>query len=44
MWILAIKRDGKCIRPRSDLKIEVGDVLIASGYSDGEVALSKLAT
>jgi len=44
MWILAIKRDGKCIRARSDLKIEVGDVLIASGYSDGEVSLSKLAT
>ena len=44
MWILAIKRSDKCIRPRSDLKIEVGDVLIASGYSDGEVALSKLAT
>ncbi len=44
MWILAIKRGDKCIRPRSDLKIEEGDVLIASGYSDGEVALSKLAT
>ena len=43
MWILAIKRNGKCLRPKSDFKFEAGDVLIASGYSDGVGDLKKLA-
>jgi len=44
MWILAIKRRDKCIRPRPDSKIEVGDILIASGYAEGEEDLKKLAS
>ncbi len=44
MWVLAIRRGGKCIRPKPDSKIEVGDVLIASGYADGEEDLKKLAS
>jgi uncharacterized protein with PhoU and TrkA domain len=43
MWILAIKRNGKCLRPKPDSKIEADDVLIASGYSDGAENLKKLA-
>jgi uncharacterized protein with PhoU and TrkA domain len=44
MWILAIKRGGKCLRPKPESKIQVGDVLIASGYSDGVEDLKKLAS
>jgi len=44
MWVLAIRRGAKCIRPKPDSKIEVGDVLIASGYADGEEDLKKLAS
>jgi uncharacterized protein with PhoU and TrkA domain len=44
MWVLAIKRGEKCIRPKPDSKIGVGDVLIASGYADGEENLKKLAS
>lgn len=43
MWILAIKKGDKCIRPKLDTKIQVGDVLIASGYAEGEEDLKKLA-
>lgn len=43
MWILAIRRGNKCIRPKLDLKIEAGDILIASGYAEGEDDLKKLA-
>jgi len=44
MWILAIRRGDKCIRPKPDLKIELGDVLIASGYAEGKEDLKKIAS
>ena len=44
MWVLAIKRGEKCIRPKPDSKIEVGDILIASGYAEGKEDLKKLAS
>ncbi len=44
MWVLVIKRDNKCIRPRAESKIIVGDVLVASGYAEGADALHKLAS
>lgn len=44
MWVLAIKRGEKCIRPKPDSKIEAGDILIASGYAEGEEDLKKLAS
>jgi uncharacterized protein with PhoU and TrkA domain len=44
MWVLVIKRSGKCLRPRADSKIEVGDVLVASGYAEGADNLKKLAS
>jgi uncharacterized protein with PhoU and TrkA domain len=36
MWILVIKRDRSWMRPRPETKIQVGDILIASGYAEGE--------
>lgn len=44
MWILAIRKGDKCIRPKPDAKIEAGDILIASGYAEGEEDLKKLAS
>jgi len=44
MWVLAIKRGDKCLRPKPDSKIEVGDILIASGYAEGVEDLKKLAS
>jgi uncharacterized protein with PhoU and TrkA domain len=44
MWILAIKRAEKTLRPKADSKIQLGDVLIASGYAEGVDDLKKLAS
>jgi uncharacterized protein with PhoU and TrkA domain len=44
MWILAIKRGEKSLRPKSDTKIQLGDILIASGYAEGVDDLKKLAS
>lgn len=43
MRVLAIRRGGKCIRPKPESKIEAGDTLIASGYSEGEGDLRRMA-
>ena len=43
MWVLAIRRGDKSVRPKPDTKIEVGDVLIASGYAEGVEDLRKLS-
>jgi uncharacterized protein with PhoU and TrkA domain len=44
MWVLAIRRGTRYVRPKPDSKIEAGDVLIASGYSEGVEDLKKLST
>ena len=44
MWVLVIKRGGKCLRPKADSRIQAGDILIASGYSEGVEDLKKLAS
>jgi len=44
MWILAIKRNTKSLRPKPATRILAGDVLIASGYSEGAEDLKKLAS
>ncbi|MEM3702908.1 MAG: TrkA C-terminal domain-containing protein [Candidatus Bathyarchaeia archaeon] len=44
MWVLAIKRGDRCIRPKLDSKIQVGDILIASGYAEGGKDLKRLAS
>ena len=43
MWVLAIRRAGKYLRPKPNTKIKSGDILIASGYAEGEEDLKKLA-
>ena len=44
MWILAIKRGDKSLRPKPDIKIQIGDILIASGYAEGVKDLQRLAS
>jgi uncharacterized protein with PhoU and TrkA domain len=44
MWVLVIKREEKCVRPKGDSKILAGDVLVASGYAEGADALRRLAS
>jgi uncharacterized protein with PhoU and TrkA domain len=44
MWILAIRRGDKCMRPKPDSKIEAGDILVASGYAGGAESLRKSAS
>jgi uncharacterized protein with PhoU and TrkA domain len=44
MWVLVIRRGGKWVRPSPNLKINADDVLIASGYAEGEEDLKKLAS
>lgn len=35
-WVLVIKRGDRWVRPKASTTPEAGDLLIASGYSDGE--------
>lgn len=44
MWVLAIVREGKWVRPKPDMVIKAGDVFIASGYAEGEEDLRKLTS
>ncbi len=44
MWILAIRRNGRYIRPKPYTKIQAKDVLIASGYAEGEEDLKDLTS
>ena len=44
MWVLVIKRNGTCLRPRADSRIKEGDILVASGYAEGAEDLKKLAS
>ena len=44
MWVLAIRRENNWIRPKPNTTIKSGDVLIASGYAEGEEDLKKLAS
>jgi len=44
MWVLAIRRENKWIRPKPHTEMKPEDVLIASGYAEGEEELKKLAS
>jgi uncharacterized protein with PhoU and TrkA domain len=44
MWVLVIRRGKKWLRPRSETMIKVGDILIASGYAEGEEDFEGLAS
>ena len=44
MWILAVRRGNRWIRPKPRVVIEAKDTLIASGYADGEKDFINLVT
>lgn len=44
MWVIVIRRGNNWFRPRSTTQILADDVLIASGYADGEEDLFRLAS
>jgi len=44
MWVLVIRRGKKWLRPKPNSIIRAGDLLIASGYKEGEEDLRKLAS
>lgn len=44
MWVLAIRRGKRWLRPQPNSAIRAGDLLIASGYAEGEEDLRKLAS
>jgi uncharacterized protein with PhoU and TrkA domain len=44
MWVLVIRRGKWWLRPRPDTVIKAGDVLIASGYAEGEADFEALAS
>jgi len=43
MWILAVRRGDRWIRPKPETVVEANDWLVASGYTEGEDDLRKLA-
>ena len=44
MWVLVIRRGKNWLRPQPNTVIKANDVLIASGYTEGEEDLMKLAS
>jgi uncharacterized protein with PhoU and TrkA domain len=44
MWVIVIRRGKKWLRPKPETVIQAGDILIASGYAEGEEDLTKLAS
>jgi uncharacterized protein with PhoU and TrkA domain len=42
MWVLVIRRGNRWMRPKPSTVLEAGDVVVASGYADGEEDFRKL--
>jgi uncharacterized protein with PhoU and TrkA domain len=42
MWVLFIRRGVQWIRPTPNTRLEPGDLVVASGYSEGEEAFKQL--
>lgn len=42
MWVLVIRRDNQWMRPRPSTVLKQGDVVIASGYAEGEEDFKQL--
>ena len=42
MWVLVVRRGDRWMRPRPQTVLQVGDVIIASGYAEGEEDFKKL--
>jgi uncharacterized protein with PhoU and TrkA domain len=43
MWVLVIRRNGKWLRPKPETVMQHNDVLVASGYAEGEADFERLA-
>ena len=43
MWVIVLRRGDRWMRPYPGSVIKVGDVIIASGYAEGEEDLKRLA-
>ena len=44
MWVLVVRRGNRWIKPQPNLSIQVGDIVIVSGYSEGEEDFKRLVT
>jgi uncharacterized protein with PhoU and TrkA domain len=44
MWVLVIRRGVLWIRPKPSTRLFPGDVIIASGYSEGEEDFKQLVS
>lgn len=42
MWVLVIRRGNRWLRPKPTTILQVGDVVVASGYAEGEDDLKNL--
>ncbi len=42
MWVLYIRRNNRWMRPRPTTRLEPGDLVVASGYSEGEEDFKQL--
>lgn len=42
MWVLYIRRNNRWMRPRPSTRLEPGDLVVASGYSEGEDDFKQL--
>ena len=42
MWVLVIRRGNRWVKPKPSLVIKVGDMVIASGYAEGEDDFKQL--
>jgi uncharacterized protein with PhoU and TrkA domain len=44
MWVLYIRRENRWMRPRPSTRLQPGDLVVASGYSEGEEDFKQLLT
>jgi len=44
MWVLVLRRGDRWMRPRPYTVIQAGDIIVASGYADGEEDFKSLFT
>ena len=44
MWVLVIRRNANWLRPKPDTVLQPNDVLVASGYAEGEEDFENLAS
>jgi len=42
MWVLYIRRGGRWLKPKPNTRLLPGDLVVASGYSEGEEDFKKL--